>query len=141
MIATQVRHLSWPGYRLTDYASIERWWELVMSGYALVSLQALAEETSNAALANAGTSPDDPSCLGGGLACIVQIHIHRPRLHVAYKLVMAIEPGNRRCGALNFGRVAEMRDDEEESGMLGGVLLQGGGIDRLGGIGGIGWPL
>jgi SRSO17 transposase len=31
--------LGWADYRLTDYASIERWWELVMSAYTLVSLQ------------------------------------------------------------------------------------------------------
>jgi SRSO17 transposase len=28
--------LGWADYRLTDYASIERWWELVMSAYTLV---------------------------------------------------------------------------------------------------------
>ena len=31
--------LGWADYRVTDYASIERWWELVMSAYTLVSLQ------------------------------------------------------------------------------------------------------
>jgi hypothetical protein len=31
--------LGWADYRLTDSASIERWWELVMSAYTLVSLQ------------------------------------------------------------------------------------------------------
>jgi SRSO17 transposase len=37
----QVKHeLGWSDYRLTDYQSIERWWELVMSAYFLVSLQA-----------------------------------------------------------------------------------------------------
>lgn len=36
--------LGWADYRLTDYASIERWWELVMSAYTMVSLQTLAEE-------------------------------------------------------------------------------------------------
>jgi SRSO17 transposase len=34
--------LGWADYRLTDYASIERWWEVVMSAYTLVSLQSLA---------------------------------------------------------------------------------------------------
>ena len=34
--------LGWADYRLTDAASIERWWELVMSAYMLVSLQGLA---------------------------------------------------------------------------------------------------
>lgn len=32
--------LGWADYRLTDYASIERWWEIVMSTYLLVSIQA-----------------------------------------------------------------------------------------------------
>src|SRR5258706_3459729 len=31
--------LGWADYRMTDAASIERWWELVMSAYTLVSLQ------------------------------------------------------------------------------------------------------
>jgi SRSO17 transposase len=39
--------LGWADYRLTDYASIERWWELVMSAYTLVSLQALAHEPTS----------------------------------------------------------------------------------------------
>lgn len=33
--------LGWADYRLTDYAAIERWWEVVMSAYLLVSLHAL----------------------------------------------------------------------------------------------------
>lgn len=40
--------LGWADYRVTDYASIERWWELVMSAYTLVSLQALASEPTSA---------------------------------------------------------------------------------------------
>src|SRR6266436_2347704 len=31
--------LGWADYRVTNYAAIERWWELVMSAYTLVSLQ------------------------------------------------------------------------------------------------------
>ncbi|MGZ3626033.1 MAG: IS701 family transposase [Ktedonobacteraceae bacterium] len=31
--------LGWADYRVTDYASIERWWELISSTYLLVSLQ------------------------------------------------------------------------------------------------------
>lgn len=31
--------LGWADYRLTDYASIERWWEIVSSVYLMVSLQ------------------------------------------------------------------------------------------------------
>lgn len=33
--------LGWADFRLTDYNSIERWWEIVFSAYLLVSLQAL----------------------------------------------------------------------------------------------------
>ena len=32
--------LGWADFRLTAYESIERWWELVLSAYLLVSLQA-----------------------------------------------------------------------------------------------------
>src|SRR5262249_38700093 len=31
--------LGWADYRVTDYAAIARWWELVMRAYTLVSLQ------------------------------------------------------------------------------------------------------
>ncbi|URD51276.1 IS701 family transposase [Chroococcidiopsis sp. CCNUC1] len=34
--------LGWADFRLTDYASIERWWEIVFSAYLLISLQAEA---------------------------------------------------------------------------------------------------
>jgi SRSO17 transposase len=37
--------LGWADYRVTDSASIERWWELVMSAYTLVSLQSPAFAT------------------------------------------------------------------------------------------------
>src|SRR5271166_5485224 len=40
--------LGWADYRLTDAASIERWWELVMCAYLLVSLQAPALATAPA---------------------------------------------------------------------------------------------
>jgi SRSO17 transposase len=60
--------LGWADYRLTDFASIERWWELVMSAYTLVSLQsadfaALGHLTSPAASAAAepATAPPPPS--------------------------------------------------------------------------------
>ena len=33
--------LGWADFRLTDYDSIERWWEIVFSAYLLVGLQAL----------------------------------------------------------------------------------------------------
>ena len=44
--------LGWADYRLTNYSSIERWWEMIFSAYLLVSLQAhnfqlLADESIN----------------------------------------------------------------------------------------------
>lgn len=30
--------LGWADYRVTDYAAIQRWWELVMAAYLMVSL-------------------------------------------------------------------------------------------------------
>lgn len=37
----QVKHeLGWHDYRLTDYNSIERWWEIILCAYLLVSLHA-----------------------------------------------------------------------------------------------------
>jgi SRSO17 transposase len=37
--------LGWADFRVTDAAAIERWWELVMSAYTLVSLQSLTDAT------------------------------------------------------------------------------------------------
>jgi hypothetical protein len=34
--------LGWTDFRLTDYQSIERWWELVFSAYLMISLHAQA---------------------------------------------------------------------------------------------------
>jgi len=34
--------LGWADFRLTDYQSIERWWELVFSAYLMISLHAQA---------------------------------------------------------------------------------------------------
>jgi SRSO17 transposase len=48
--------LGWADYRVTDYASIERWWELVMSAYTLVSLQT----ADIAALGHVATPPPLP---------------------------------------------------------------------------------
>jgi hypothetical protein len=38
--------LGWAHYRVTDYASIERWWELVFCTYILVSFQCSALQAS-----------------------------------------------------------------------------------------------
>ncbi|MES1025060.1 transposase [Gloeocapsa sp. BRSZ] len=45
--------LGWADFRLTDYHSIERWWEIVFSAYLLVTLQALQFKSSTA---NSGTN-------------------------------------------------------------------------------------
>ena len=45
--------LGWADYRVTDFASIERWWELIMSAYTLVSLQT----PDIAALGHVASSP------------------------------------------------------------------------------------
>jgi SRSO17 transposase len=57
--------LGWADYRLADFASIERWWELVMSAYTLVSLQSadfagLGHVTSPAASAAAEPATGQP---------------------------------------------------------------------------------
>ena len=55
--------LGWADYRVTDAASIERWWELVMSAYTLVSLQQLvgaAQSTARAPTA-APAAPPPPA--------------------------------------------------------------------------------
>lgn len=41
--------LGWADLRLTDYNSIERWWEILFSAYLLVSIQATSfqEEAVN----------------------------------------------------------------------------------------------
>lgn len=39
--------LGWADFRLTNYQQIEKWWELVMSAYFLVSLQAQARNESH----------------------------------------------------------------------------------------------
>lgn len=55
----QVKHeLGWSDYRLTDYQSIERWWELVMSAYFLVSLH--ADTCKTQAPSPADSTPEDP---------------------------------------------------------------------------------
>ena len=52
-----IKHaLGWADHRLTDYAAIERWWELVFSAYVLVSLQT-AGFTSSDTVAWARSSP------------------------------------------------------------------------------------
>ena len=55
----QVKHeVGWSDYRLTDYQSIERWLELVMSAYFLVSLHADTFKTQ--ALSSADTTTEEP---------------------------------------------------------------------------------
>src|SRR5258707_1110546 len=58
--------LGWADYRVTDAAAIERWWELVMSAYTLVSLPSLARAahdqpaTARPASAPAASAPPSP---------------------------------------------------------------------------------
>jgi SRSO17 transposase len=53
--------LGWADYRVTDYAAIERWWELVMSAYTLVSLQSSdVAALGHLAPAPRSTSPVEP---------------------------------------------------------------------------------
>lgn len=47
--------LGWADFRLTDYQSIERWWEIVFSTYLLVSLHALQFKST---VDDAGDSPN-----------------------------------------------------------------------------------
>jgi len=52
-----IKHeLGWADYRLTDYASIERWLELVFSTYLLVSLYTPVLQTSGSPLKALETS-------------------------------------------------------------------------------------
>ena len=53
--------LGWADYRVTDYAAIERWWELGMSAYTLVSLQSAdVAALGHLAPAPPSTSPVEP---------------------------------------------------------------------------------
>jgi SRSO17 transposase len=53
--------LGWADYRVTDSAAIERWWELVMSAYTLVSLQSDdVAALGHLAPAPPSTSPEEP---------------------------------------------------------------------------------
>lgn len=45
--------LGWADFRLTDYQQIEKWWELIMSAYLMVTLQAQAR-------VDAGSNPELP---------------------------------------------------------------------------------
>jgi SRSO17 transposase len=59
----QVKHeLGWHDYRLTDYNSIERWWEIVFCAYLLVSLHAeqFKHREKNASTTTAATSKAFP---------------------------------------------------------------------------------
>ncbi len=55
--------LGWADFRLTDSSQIEKWWEIVMSAYFLVSLQAQArnelDSNSNQNLPSTFTEPPD----------------------------------------------------------------------------------
>jgi SRSO17 transposase len=56
--------LGWADYRVTDSAAIERWWELVMSAYTLVSLQSPdVAALGHLAPAPPSTDPQEPLSL------------------------------------------------------------------------------
>jgi len=48
--------LGWHDYRLTDYKSIERWWELIFCAYLLVSLSAAQEQQQQQIYPQASTN-------------------------------------------------------------------------------------
>ena len=55
--------LGWADFRVTDYTSIERWWEIVCSAYLLVSVQSPVFQQTDQELLRSGapatvTSPD-----------------------------------------------------------------------------------
>lgn len=52
--------LGWADYRVTDYASIERWWELVFCAYTLVSFQCPALQRKDQEPAPAGPAASTP---------------------------------------------------------------------------------
>ena len=58
--------LGWADFRLTDYHSIERWWEIVFSAYLLVSLHALQFKSSisNPAAPTNSTEKNSPASTG-----------------------------------------------------------------------------
>jgi SRSO17 transposase len=53
--------LGWADFRLTDYESIERWWEIIFSTYLLVSLQAQQFKSQVMNSAESGSSPTSPT--------------------------------------------------------------------------------
>jgi hypothetical protein len=84
--------LGWAEYRLTDYASIERWWELVFCAYSLVSFQCSAlqthEEEPEPQLSRAATPVDHfaSASLVGYRSwlekCPEQLAAHSPALYL-----------------------------------------------------------
>jgi hypothetical protein len=71
--------LGWADYRVTDAASIERWWELVMSAYTLVSLQstdfaALGHVTPPAATASAAPTTTEPATAEPRPTALLEAH-------------------------------------------------------------------
>jgi len=52
--------LGWADYRVTDYPAIDRWWELVMSAYTLVSLQSPAFAALGHLATPSSITPNEP---------------------------------------------------------------------------------
>jgi len=55
--------LGWADFRLTDYASIERWWEIVLSAYLLISWHANGFQNQSQAHTNYTTSTSNYTML------------------------------------------------------------------------------
>ena len=52
--------LGWADFRVTDYSQIEKWWEVVMSAYLMVSLQAQKREPTVPSEETDGFSSTEP---------------------------------------------------------------------------------
>jgi hypothetical protein len=49
--------LGWADFRMTDYSQIQKWWEIVMSAYLMVSLHSQALNNTPARGVNQSTNP------------------------------------------------------------------------------------
>jgi SRSO17 transposase len=58
------QELGWTDFRVTSYADIERWWELVYSAYLMVSLQAEVFARQQPELSPAGPAPEERTAGG-----------------------------------------------------------------------------
>jgi SRSO17 transposase len=66
--------LGWADYRVTDAASIERWWELVMSAYTLVSLQSADFAVLGQVMPPAARAAAEPATMHSPPAAPLEAH-------------------------------------------------------------------